>query len=273
MFEHVTSKAKLCVSVASAPGNFGFKLHNHGYSLNKLDYLYIPLKVANIGSAIEAGKILGIVGMSVTMPFKAKAIDYLDEIEPIIERINSVNSILFKENKLYGYSTDYNSVRLNLSLIDINKLRSVLILGSGAMARIYREVLIDLGCKEIYYWARKENPEFSKSANYINQKNIINFQNFNTLINATPIGMENVNSPLQLNLTKYKNLEMVIESVSSPVKTDLVNQAVNLKLDTLIGAQLAFDQFLLQFRLYTDTELDRNIMKSFFELTVGYEIK
>src|SRR5690625_3525257 len=45
-------------------------------------------------------------GFNVTVPYKEKIINYLDEIDEQAERIGAVNTVLCKNNKWIGYNTD-----------------------------------------------------------------------------------------------------------------------------------------------------------------------
>ena len=44
--------------------------------------------------------------INVTIPYKEKVIPYLDYIDPAAKKIGAVNTIVNKNNKLYGYNTD-----------------------------------------------------------------------------------------------------------------------------------------------------------------------
>jgi shikimate dehydrogenase len=271
MFEYLSHEVKLCISIAKYPGLIGFNLHNYGYYLNKLDYLYLPLQVDNLNEILVAARNFKVIGMSVSMPYKNEILKYIDVIEEKAKKIEAVNTILFRNNQLYGFNTDYDSVRINLKSINKNNLSKVLILGHGGMARVFREALCDLGSSEIYYWSRTENKEFSKKAIFIGSNGVNKFTNVHTLINATPMGMKGI--PNIINLDSYKKLTTVIDSVSRPIETKLIIDAKKKGLDTIFGAQLAFDQFLRQFSIYTQTDLPRSEIKKYYEKLIGTEIK
>ena len=44
----INSNTKLCISIASVPGNFGMNFHNSSYKFLNLDWIYIARQVKNI---------------------------------------------------------------------------------------------------------------------------------------------------------------------------------------------------------------------------------
>ncbi len=76
-----------------------------------------------------------LVGLNVTIPYKKEIIPYLDQLDPIAEEIQAVNTIKFDQGKLIGYNTDVigfeQSVR---KLIGRKRVKNALILGTGGAA-------------------------------------------------------------------------------------------------------------------------------------------
>ncbi len=56
---------------------------------------------------VESVKLLKIKGFNVTIPYKESIMEYLDYISDEATRIGAVNTVMLRENKLYGYNTDY----------------------------------------------------------------------------------------------------------------------------------------------------------------------
>jgi len=76
-----------------------------------------------------------ITGLSVTIPYKQRVIDKLDELDPAAEALNAVNSIAVGE-KLRGFNTDVYGFALPLVPL-VEELRNgrALIIGCGGGAR------------------------------------------------------------------------------------------------------------------------------------------
>ena len=79
---------------------------------------------------------LNIHGLNVTMPHKNAVIEYLDELDPTAKTIGSVNTILNKDGKLFGFNTDgvgaLNAFEQNGIKI---KGKKIMLLGAGGAAK------------------------------------------------------------------------------------------------------------------------------------------
>ena len=113
-------------------------MHNAALGEMGLNWVYLPFEVApeNIGAAIGAIRVLGLVGVNVTVPLKELVLPYLDEVDESAARIGSVNTIHNQSGRLVGYSTD--GAGFLRSLEDAGQRASgqrALILGAGGSAR------------------------------------------------------------------------------------------------------------------------------------------
>ena len=79
-------------------------------------------------------------GLNVTTPYKIEIIKYLDELDPLVEDIGSVNCIKNDNGTLIGYNTDYLGFSKSLEDKDI---KSMLVLGNGGVVRMIRRYCRD----------------------------------------------------------------------------------------------------------------------------------
>ncbi len=131
----------------------------------------------------------GLKGLSVTIPYKNLVKNFLDEIDPVAEKIGAVNCIKLNAVNakpfLKGYNTD--AFGFETSLIPLLKPlhKKALILGTGGASQAVAYVLDQL---EIEYLFVSRNPSDCKHISYeIVNKQIIS--DFNLIINTTPLGM------------------------------------------------------------------------------------
>ena len=70
-------------------------IHRAAFAAAGVDWSYAALEVApgSGGEAVEAMRLLGIGGMSVTMPHKTDVADAVDELEPAARSLRSVNTV------------------------------------------------------------------------------------------------------------------------------------------------------------------------------------
>ncbi|MBR3843205.1 MAG: hypothetical protein IKM38_08075, partial [Christensenellaceae bacterium] len=71
-------------------------------------------------------------GLNVTIPYKQAVMPFLDEIDDSALAIGSVNTVVNKNGRLYGYNTDIDGMRLLAKKAGISLSgKKVLVLGSG----------------------------------------------------------------------------------------------------------------------------------------------
>ena len=127
-------------------GLLGEKLgHSLSPKINKIilernntegSYKLFEIPKERIGDFVEAIKLLKVKGFNVTIPYKETILKYLDYISSEAEKIGAVNTVMLKDNKLYGYNTDYFGIDIMLKNkgIDIENKVAV-ILGSGGACK------------------------------------------------------------------------------------------------------------------------------------------
>ena len=230
------NKTSLCISLASFPGNTGSKLHNSGYKILDLNYIYLPIKCADYNKALNIIKNLEFKGCSLSMPLKQKLLNNLDKLDTISQKTGSVNTILRKQNKLYGYNTDYYALRRLLKEKKLNTTNSkILILGNGGVARTSYEVVKDLKFKTVYLSSRnvKKYKEWKlKKHHELIEWKSRNSINANILINATPVGMKNVTiEKIPVSISSLKKFNKIVDFTVNEKKNTLEKNAIKLKID------------------------------------------
>lgn len=126
-------------------------------------------------------------GFNVTAPYKQVICKYLDELTPKAKRIQAVNTIYLKNDKVIGDNTDYDGF-IGLLLthqIDV-KGKNVYILGSGGAAKSATIALIDL-MANVTVVVRKITDETSFFPRVITYDQI-NPKHVDLYIQTTPIG-------------------------------------------------------------------------------------
>ena len=73
-----------------------------------LDVTYEAWEVrpSDLTSRIEELRNPGYLGANVTIPHKESAMDLVDDLDPLAEKIGSLNTIVNRNGKLFGYNTD-----------------------------------------------------------------------------------------------------------------------------------------------------------------------
>ena len=252
-------------------------MHNAIIRELKLDYIYLAFNVSpdNVNLAVNGFRAFNIVGINVTLPFKQKIMNYLDDIDPIAQKIGAVNTIKNDNGNLSGRNTDAEGAKnalINAGYTTSGK--NILILGAGGAARALTYIL----AKDInrIVIANRTEKRSIKLANELRKnfnikvegkKNTISVlkeesKKADILINTTPIGMyPNVEkSPIPAEFL-HKDL-VVYDIVYNPLETKLMKDATKMGCNTIGGLDMLVNQGALAFEWWTNKKPNINLMKN-----------
>ena len=192
--------------------------------------------------------------INVTIPYKKDVIPYLDFISDEAKKIGAVNTIINKDGKLYGYNTDYYGLKLLIQKqnIDLNN-KNVLVLGTGGTSLTAKAVLKDLNVKTIYQASRQAND------NYISYSDIYK-HDINYIVNTTPIGMYPNNSGKLIDITKFKNLNGLVDVIYNPLCTNLVLDGKKLDIKSNGGLYMLIAQAVYAIKLFKNIEIEDSVI-------------
>lgn len=123
-------------------------------------------------------------GLNVTIPYKEAIIPFLDTMSDKAFRIGAVNVIRFtKKGNLKGYNSDWYGFKKSLEPLLQPYHKKALILGSGGASKAVAFALDKLGI--FYTFVSREATENAIDYNRIN---VTTFDNFQIIINCTPLG-------------------------------------------------------------------------------------
>ena len=124
-------------------GSLSPRMQNAAFAAAGLDWAYVPLPVAaeRLGEAVRGLVALGFVGANVTIPHKRAVIELCDELDDVAERARSVNTLVVRNGRVLGSSTDGAAVA---GAIEAAGARC-LILGAGGAAQAVIAALWDAG--------------------------------------------------------------------------------------------------------------------------------
>jgi shikimate dehydrogenase len=128
--------------------------------------------------------------LSVTMPLKEAAIKACDEIDAVAKRTRSVNSMLRKEGRVFGRSTDGAGFldALKEVGVDVTGLSAV-VQGSGGSARAIVDALASAGVASVAVLARDQAAAVTLCADYkVAVANPSEFEHVGLIVNTVPVG-------------------------------------------------------------------------------------
>jgi shikimate dehydrogenase len=125
-------------------------------------------------------------GLSVTIPYKEKVLQYVTQLSEEVKQIGAANCITIRGNELAAYNTDI--IGFERSFVKNLKPnhKKALVLGTGGASKAVQFVLKKLAIDFLIVSRKKTGVENFIQYNQIN-KDIIS--EYNIIINATPLGM------------------------------------------------------------------------------------
>ena len=108
-------------------------MQNAAFAALGLDWVYVPLPTPpeRLAAAVRGIAAAGFAGANVTIPHKTAVIDLCDEVEDVARHAESVNTLVFRDGRVVGSSTDV--VAIEQAAADASG--SALVLGRGGSAK------------------------------------------------------------------------------------------------------------------------------------------
>ena len=228
------------------------KLHNHWIKENNIDAIYEKKQFneSDIGGLISEVKNEKIHGVNVTVPFKKIVIPFLDELTPIANEAQSVNTIYKEKNKVIGHNTDVDGFMLALKHINYEvKNKKVFILGAGGVAPSIILALKKMQVDKIVLSNRtkKKAEELKKIYKNLEIVDWGEITDFNMIINATSLGLKKEDE-IKLNYNDIGTNKLFYDVIYNPIQTNFLlnakrygNQVENGKMMFIYQAHQAFN--------------------------------
>lgn len=285
IYRHDDIKAKTAVyGVVADPVGHSLspQIHNPAFGAKGIDAVYVPFRVPfdTLGQFVEDVPRLGIRGLSVTIPHKEAIAKFLTKVDPAVKGIGAVNTVLFKDDQVLGYNTDYKAAMDCLE----NAMggaappgtpsplenKRVLVLGAGGVARAVMYGLQRRGAKTTIASRTRSRAQFLAesfdgrcvewSARHIETE---------IIINCTPIGMHPNVDESPLNKSMLKPSMIVFDTVYNPESTLLLKEARSHGCRIVTGVEMFIRQAALQFLLFTGMEAPEELMRETLKRAIG----
>jgi shikimate dehydrogenase len=155
-------------------------MQNAGFAVLGLDWAYVPLPTPpeRLGEAVRGLVAVGFAGANVTIPHKEAVIALCDDVDDVAARAGSVNTLVIRDDRVLGSSTDGLAVTSQIE----TEGRRALVLGTGGAAKAVASALEEAHAEVVVRGRR--DPGWPPSAD-----------GFDVLVNATPLKEEVVVAP------------------------------------------------------------------------------
>jgi shikimate dehydrogenase len=241
-------------------------LHNAAFEALGIDWVYVAMHVmpGEGQRAVDAMRVLGLGGMSVTMPHKETVAAAVDALDPAADALRSVNTVVPEaDGTLVGHSTDGAGFIASLAAAGVFvEGRTVCLLGAGGAARAIANALGRAGAAEVAVSNR--TPEGAEAtAALAGRVGVVagpeHLRAAHIVINATSVGMGS-DTDLPCDPEQLRAEQVVADIVYHPRETALLRAARALGATTVDGLGMLVHQAALQQRLWHGVPPDVEVM-------------
>ncbi|MDH7600235.1 MAG: shikimate dehydrogenase [Sedimentisphaerales bacterium] len=254
--------------------SIGPYVHNTCLAGMGIDGIYLPLLVTGGREGLfafleqfTARPWLDLKGLSVTLPHKQYALEFIDarsgQIEPLARRIGAVNTVVFTDEGIAGYNTDYIGAMDAIYQVIGRSGQGlvgwpVAVIGAGGVARAVVAGLCDAGAKvKIFNRTISKAQDLAKQfgCGYVPLDELGRY-GARLLINCTSVGMEPYvdRSPVPSDVISPGMI--VFDTVYNPIKTRLLQMAQGRGCQCIDGLWMYAHQAAAQLELFTGRRID-----------------
>lgn len=224
---------------------------------------YVAFQVVDLPSAIVGLRGLNIRGASVTIPFKEKVMDLLDEVEDVARKIGAVNTILNRDGRLIGQNTDWLGFLKAICAHAQVCGEVFLILGAGGAARAAAYGVLSAGGIPVILnrdLKRARNLAQELGCSYKPMEGLGEIEALG-LINTTPVGMAPQVDESPVPRRFLGRFEVVMDVVYNPLGTRLLREAQEEGALAISGMEMFVHQGAEQIRAWTGMEPPLEVMR------------
>ncbi|HYW71516.1 MAG TPA: shikimate dehydrogenase [Pyrinomonadaceae bacterium] len=248
-------------------------IHNASFAALGLNAVFIPFEVGDAVSFMrrmvhpakrELDWRLG--GLSVTAPHKSTVIAELDWIDPACLEIGAVNTIVVRDQELHGYNTDAAGfiAPLRRALGPLKDARCAVV-GAGGAARACVWALKQEDASTAIFARDQGQAEFLAQTFKVRAESFpaASFNGFDIVINATPLGTHGSRADESIaNAQQLAGVRLAYDLVYNPSETKFLREARAAGCKVLDGMEMLLEQGIEQFKLWTGTQPDIEVMRS-----------
>lgn len=276
MSKHTTGHTGLlCLLGSPVAHSISPEMHNEACALLDLDYHYLAFDVPpdRLEIAVNGLKELGVKGFNLTMPDKNKMAELCDELSPAARICGAVNTVVHKDGKLIGHTTDGIGYMMSAkdAGCDLVGKRMVQLGAGGAGTAVLVQAAMDgLAAIDVFntkdaFWPRVEgivaqlNEQTSCHVTLHDLADLEDLCNVLTqadlLLNTTPVGMAKIPGCLIPDASFFHPGLIVSDVIYEPAETELLRMAREAGLKTFNGMYMLLYQGAASFKLWTGQEM------------------
>jgi len=224
-------------------------MHNRLFQRLEKNAVFVPFQETDLGQFVPAARAIGVAGLSVTIPFKEKILEHLDDVDEVAARIGAVNTVVARDGKWKGFNTDRDGVQAPLLNLGPLRGKKAVVVGAGGAARAAAHVLVE-NQASVLVLGRRESRAAAVAAAAGAQSgplSRLSSESWDLLVNATP------STPPVGSIPKES---IVFDMVTVPEETALLRRSREAGASTVTGLEMLAAQAVPQVKLWIAEEPD-----------------
>ena len=227
------------------------KLHKIAFNVLGIDAFYTKVDVTpeTLKEFMEVAPLI-FNGLNVTIPHKERIFNMVDKVEGIANEVKAVNTVLFKDGESYGFNTDVIGVRRAVESATEPRGKRIAIIGAGGAARaavvaFYKDsqvVIFNRTLERAERLAREYGVEAKPLSSYEE------IAKFDIVINATPVGMDGVSTPIPT--SAIRKGQVIMDMLYKPLLTPLLRAGLRKGAKIVDGLKMLVIQGLESERIW-----------------------
>jgi len=247
-------------------------MHNAAIRALGLDLVYVPFRVEpeRLPDAVAGVRAMGFLGVNLTIPLKERAVSLVDGLTEAAARVESVNTLWWKEGLLMGDSTDGSG--FISSLEEAGGLpETALVLGAGGSGRAICFALAQRGVRIILAnrtpeRARRLAAELGEAGVRVIPMDADTLKEAcrkaDLVVNCTSVGMSPNIGVSPLPEEAIRGGQTVYDLVYNPPETRLLADARAAGARAINGVRMLVHQGAYSFRLWTGIQPPLDVMEA-----------
>lgn len=247
-------------------------IHRAAFDASGLDWTYVAFDVpsGSAEEAVAAMRVLGIGGLSVTMPHKDAVADAVDRLDDAARALGAVNTVSWDGDDLVGSSTDGEGFVASLADAGVGVAGArVAVLGAGGAARALIDALGRARADSIIVINRTASRAVDAAllAGQASVGGVGDISSADIVVNATSVGMGIApgsveTDDLPCDPALFCDRHVVVDLVYHPLETGLLAAARRCGARTVDGLGMLVHQAALQQRIWTGILPDTHAMRA-----------
>jgi len=271
----LTARRHLCLIIGDPVAHsISPAVHHAGFQALGIEdeFVYAAARVpaGRTAEAAAAARVLGLRGLTCTMPHKEAILSHLDRIDPEAALVGAVNTVVQEEGALHGFNTDVDGLRAAVGELREPRGAAVVILGAGGTGRAAALMLARAGAR-VTVLNRSIERAGQVAAACGGEAGALEagrLTDADIIINTLPAAAGSIAGELGAVLTAGQG---VVEVNYAPLETPLTRAARARGARVVSGAVVFLHQALRQFELYTGRSAPAAAMRAAVDRAVGRE--